>query len=121
MTLAGVFALIYNEKQELLLCLRNDYDLWNLPGGGLEENESPWEGILREIKEEIGADATVERLSGLYWRPEKHEVVYVFLCHLHGVPTTSGEAREVRYFPINALPKNVSTRLAERVADSLVS
>jgi len=45
----GVFAIIFNEKKEVLLCHRRDYDLWNLPGGGLEENESPWDGIIREI------------------------------------------------------------------------
>lgn len=115
----GVFALIYNKQQELLLCLRNDYDLWNVPGGGLEENESPWDGVLREIEEEIGVKGKVERLSGLYWRPEKAELVYVFVCSLDGKPTTSDEVQEVRFFPTTDLPRNVSPRLAERVTDSL--
>ena len=114
-----MFALIYNEKQELLLCLRSDHELWNLPGGGLEDNESPWDGVVREVREEIGVDARVERLSGLYWRPEKNEVVYVFVCEISGEPQTSEEVRETRYFPVGELPQNVSGRLGERIADSL--
>jgi len=47
----GVFGIITNEEDEILFCHRNDYDLWNLPGGGVEAGESPWEALVREIKE----------------------------------------------------------------------
>jgi ADP-ribose pyrophosphatase YjhB (NUDIX family) len=33
----GVFGIIRDEQNRVLLCLRNDYDLWNLPGGALEQ------------------------------------------------------------------------------------
>ncbi|MCK7488467.1 MAG: NUDIX hydrolase [Bacillus subtilis] len=29
-------------------------DIYNLPGGGLEENETPKDCVLRELKEETG-------------------------------------------------------------------
>ena len=48
----GVFGIIRDEQNRVLLCLRNDYDLWNLPGGTLEQGESPWQGVIREVKEE---------------------------------------------------------------------
>lgn len=39
----GVFGIIRDEQDRVLLVLRNDYDLWNLPGGGLENGEAPWQ------------------------------------------------------------------------------
>ena len=50
----SVFGIIKNEENRVLLCLRNDYNIWNLPGGGLEKGETPWQGIIREVKEETG-------------------------------------------------------------------
>ncbi len=31
---------------------------WNTPGGGIEENETPRDAMIRELKEEINLDAT---------------------------------------------------------------
>jgi 8-oxo-dGTP pyrophosphatase MutT (NUDIX family) len=39
----AAFAMIWDDQGRILLCLRNDLDLWNLPGGGLDAGESPWE------------------------------------------------------------------------------
>jgi len=41
----GVFAIILDESRRVLLCHRRDFDLWNLPGGGLERGESPQDGV----------------------------------------------------------------------------
>ena len=38
----GVFGIIIDDKDRVLLCHRRDFDLWNLPGGGVETGESPW-------------------------------------------------------------------------------
>ena len=37
----GVFGIIFDEQKRVLLVHRRDYDLWNLPGGVLENAESP--------------------------------------------------------------------------------
>jgi hypothetical protein len=29
----AAFAMIWNDKKEVLLCLREDMNIWNLPGG----------------------------------------------------------------------------------------
>jgi len=50
----GAFALIFNEHQDILLCHRRDLDLWNLPGGGMEAGETPWQAVVREVEEEVG-------------------------------------------------------------------
>ena len=41
----GAFAIIFDGRDEALLCLREDRDLWNLPGGRVELGEAPWEAV----------------------------------------------------------------------------
>jgi 8-oxo-dGTP diphosphatase len=42
---------------------------WELPGGNVEEDESPFDACIREVKEELGIDAIPERLLGVDYRP----------------------------------------------------
>lgn len=37
----GAFAVIFDDRQRVLLCHRRDMDAWNLPGGGVESGELP--------------------------------------------------------------------------------
>lgn len=50
----GAGALLFNENGEILIVKPNYKDYWLIPGGTVDENESPRQGCLREIKEEIG-------------------------------------------------------------------
>ena len=50
----GAGVLLFNEKNELLLLKPSYKDHWSIPGGGVDENESPRQACLREINEEIG-------------------------------------------------------------------
>ncbi|KAK0369167.1 hypothetical protein CLIM01_13469 [Colletotrichum limetticola] len=38
-------------------------DTWSFPGGGLDEDETPEQTILREMKEEIGVDVVIESIG----------------------------------------------------------
>ena len=113
-----VQAIITDEEDRILLCLRHDYNVWNLPGWGLESGESPWEGVLREVKEETGLDAEVTRLVAMYSKPDKDEMVFLFTCKvLWGELTLNDEAKDIQYFSRDALPENTVPKQIERIED----
>ncbi len=118
----GVFAAIFNDQNQILLCHRNDYDLWNLPGGGLVSDESPWDGVAREVKEETGLDVKIIRLSGIYHKPQKQEIVFQFVCEVVGGEITlNDEADKISYFSITDIPKNTSPKQVMRIHDILAN
>ena len=115
----GIFGIIFNKQKKVLLCHRRDYDLWNLPGGGLEKNESIQEGLIREVKEETGLVVEVSRLAGVYSKPYKNEIVFSFICEpTNGKITLNEEANKIEYFEINKLPTNISSKQKERIKDA---
>jgi len=60
-------AVIFNAQQQVLLALRQAHQhqggLWEFPGGKVEENESVYSALVREITEELGI--TIVRASEL--------------------------------------------------------
>jgi len=40
--------------------------MWDLPGGFMEEEESPEDGIKREIREELGIEIEIKNLIGVF-------------------------------------------------------
>ncbi|NOQ94549.1 MAG: 8-oxo-dGTP diphosphatase MutT [Methylophaga sp.] len=55
-------AVIINSDQEVLLALRHSHqhqgDLWEFPGGKVEKNEPAYDGLVREIEEELDLHIT---------------------------------------------------------------
>ena len=118
--LIGTFAIIFDSDKKVLLCHRRDYDLWNLPGGTLEVGESPWGAVIREIKEETGLTAEIDRLAGVYHKPEKNEICFSYVCKaVGGTLTLNDEADQITYFAISDIPHNTSPKQVERIKDAL--
>ena len=118
---AGAFAAIFDDMRRVLLCHRRDLDAWNLPGGRVEEGESPWDAAVRDVREEVGLEVKIVRLTGVYWKPDSAELVFNFEARIvSGEPGLSDEADAVRYFPVDALPANTARKHVERIRDALV-
>ena len=115
----GVFAIIHDDERRVLLCHRRDHDLWNLPGGALEHGEAPWDGVIREVREETGLEVEVSGLAGVYSKPEADDLVFSFLCRrVGGEIAPSDEADRIEFFRADALPPNTTPKQVERIADS---
>ena len=79
---------------------RKDYqEYYTFPGGGLEENETLEQGVIREIKEEFGID--VEVVKKLYeMNSEKfNQKEYFFLCKYVGGEFGTGDGPEYNNDP----------------------
>jgi 8-oxo-dGTP diphosphatase len=116
----GVYAVIF-DRGRVLLAHRRDIDWWNLPGGGREPDETVEEAMRREVREETGLDVLVERLIGVYSKPQKQEVVLTFRCSVvGGMLSATEESRECRFFSPDALPLNTLPKHRQRVEDALL-
>lgn len=63
-------ALILGDDGRLLLVHRAYGDRsWGIPGGVVEQGESPRAACLRELHEELGVEASVEALAAVDWVP----------------------------------------------------
>jgi ADP-ribose pyrophosphatase YjhB (NUDIX family) len=54
--------LFFDEAKRLLVVNPTYKDTWEIPGGVVEQNESPRDAVIREIAEELGIECFPERL-----------------------------------------------------------
>jgi ADP-ribose pyrophosphatase YjhB (NUDIX family) len=112
----GAFGIITDEYDRILLGKDRDHGRWVLPGGRLETNEDIQQGLIREVKEETGLEVEPEYLIGVYTRPEKPDVGFVFKCRVRsGRLTLSNEMVELSYFSEDSLPRPLHGRLLVRL------
>lgn len=106
--------LIKNNKILLLRRCNTGYEDGNygLPAGHLEDNESITDGLVREIKEEIGVTLNPKKASLVHvmHRREKDIRIDLFFTTdgVQEIPKNAGPEKcdDFRWFPLNRLPKN---------------
>lgn len=64
-TRVAVRAVILDSEGKIALLYVAEYNIYKLPGGGIDENESLDKALNREIKEETGCDIEVDSLVGM--------------------------------------------------------
>jgi 8-oxo-dGTP diphosphatase len=100
----GTSLIFVNDRQEVLLILRDDDpgiaypNMWDLPGGHVEEGETPLGCIQREMKEEMGLE--IEGIAPFSVVPFDDRTEYVFWKKMnfsvHSIRLTEGQ--RLRWF-----------------------
>jgi ADP-ribose pyrophosphatase YjhB (NUDIX family) len=90
---------------------------WSLPGGFLRFGETPQQGLLREIREELGLTGRIESLLDIKGKlgseSRLHWIMVFYRVFLEGDPRPDpDEIAEARYFPV--------VEASELVLDSLM-
>ena len=116
----GASIIVENGQGEILLQKRTDNHCWGYPGGSVELDEVVEDAARRELYEETGLIAGELTLFGVFSGPETHYVYpngdevsnvdIVFICrHTEGtLKCQEEEVEELRYFPADSLPENLS-------------
>ncbi len=103
-------AMLANADGDILVNLRDDDpriifpNQWSLIGGHVEEGESPEEGLVREVAEEIGYQVTEYRLLATFFDGE--DVRHLYLVPIEALigDLVLGEGQAIRYIdPESAL------------------
>ena len=105
-------ACVFRGDKVMLVKERSD-GLWTLPGGWADQNESPIEGITREVKEESGFDIIIEALYAIKdrdrnpYRPKYPVSIYKMFFTgsvVGGEPEANIEVSEIDFFSVDSLP-----------------
>jgi 8-oxo-dGTP diphosphatase len=123
-TRLGAYAVIIDTvdgREQVLLALWNEPSRpqWTLPGGGVELEETPQEGAVRELREETGYDVELGRLIGVdtfvvppqrrttgSLRPLRN-VRVIFEARVVGgelAREVDGTTDEAQWFPVDEVP-----------------
>lgn len=125
----GATTLVFNDKNELLLNLRNDTNTWGIPGGSMELYETIEETAVRELKEEAGICADklelVTVLSGdeYYFEYPNGDkmctviVLFKVLNYTGKINVSDNESKQLQFFSLDSLPKMESR--AQAIIDKI--
>jgi 8-oxo-dGTP pyrophosphatase MutT (NUDIX family) len=114
------------------LVLQNDHILlvkhtylpgWYTIGGGVDAGESGLQALIRELKEEVGVILHESpSILGFYHNPyeKRDDYVVVYVCkEFEKKEVVSKEILEARWFPLNALPPDISPATKRRIEEYL--
>lgn len=123
----GVGAIVLNNTNEILLIKRKKGKPgWAIPGGYMEKNETIYEAVIREIKEETNIDARVDGLIGLRQRFTNDEGYNIWILALTKYVSGSAspdlkEVTEAVFFNFNEIKKKDLTESTKLILEKLIN
>jgi 8-oxo-dGTP pyrophosphatase MutT (NUDIX family) len=118
----GARALVVQENQVLLI--KHTYmPEWHTIGGGVDPGETGLQAVIRELQEEVGIETLEEpSLFGFYHNThQKHDdyVAFYVCTHFKRKGAKSREIEEAKWFPLHALPSDISPGTKRRIEEYL--
>ena len=124
----GCSVAAFDDASRVALIRRADNGRWALPGGYAEVGSTPSANALRELQEETGFEARLERLVGVYDNKSFGSVAayHFYICCFRaritgGAPRPSKETPEVILVPPGELPEDMSLLQRTMLADSVAT
>lgn len=123
-------ALILNEANEILLVKPDYKNTWEVPGGIIEDGESPRLAVEREIKEELSISVKISRMLCLdYMSAQGNATESLQMIFLVGNLTQgqqsamkpNDEVLEYRFFPVTEINKYITDRLNRRLQQAFIA
>ena len=116
-------ALIYSKNEKRFLLLHRTKgktkNQWGLVGGTNEGIETPWEGLKREIKEEIGFLPSFKKILPLesFISKDQNFFFHTYLCVVDKefIPKLNGEHNGYAWISFGKWPKPLHNGLANTV------
>jgi 8-oxo-dGTP pyrophosphatase MutT (NUDIX family) len=121
----GAAAFFLNQEEQILLVKPTYRDYWLLPGGSIEADESPLQGCMREVREELGLDLIMERLLCLDYVARQgvltENVQFIFAggtlsrAQIEAIKLPAKELSDFQFCPLADAITLVSPRMSKRL------
>ena len=121
----GAGCLLFNEQGKILLVKPTYKSGWEIPGGVVEENESPRECCHRELHEELGLERKIGALLVVDYNHETDEKTESLMFIFDGgilygqeiasIKLPQDELSEFCFFTRQRLPEEMTASLRRRI------
>ncbi len=118
--IVGAAVAVFHEDR-VLLTKREDFEVWCLPGGRVDEGESPAQAAVREVREETGLDVRLTNLIGVYTRQGWFDLtVITFAAEVIGgeLKPQASEVIDIGWFARDNIPADLLWGNEQRLADA---
>jgi len=121
----GAGCLFFDEQVKVMLVKPTYKPGWEIPGGSVEDYESPKQCCEREVQEELGVERKVGQLLVVDYNSETDEktesLMFIFdggvltVSQIDSIQLRQEELSELRFFTAETLPEEMSVALRNRV------
>ena len=127
----GSGALFFNSEGKVLIVKPTYKDHWEIPGGVTDENESPWNTCVREIKEELGLEISgskllsIDYISNIDGKGERLMFIYdggiLNDSDIQNISLQEKELSEYRFVTSEEAIELLGEMLRKRVPNSMIA